>query len=466
MRVCQRLFERAAFPLGIAAAFLMPLRLTLGYFPLIPLLFLWIGNFLSTRRSLLDYPGKIVRPFCLFLVTVALTSLFGINIHRSLSHIGSLIFFPLTVLLFHDIARQRGPLPFLLALSFGQAVSALNAVLETISPDLFPRVFSGMVTQSGQISLTLFAALGAITVLGQGALSYREAGIGLISFLFLTTTCFWRYLGLPEGAFPIVASVTAVSLITIISLPFITPARWKTREARIRLWLTSIALPLIAEALLVNLKRGPWAGILVGSLIFFSFYARKLVIPIVAVVVSLVVFVGPIRTRLLQSHDHFFIAGGRNVIWEIGGELAVKYPLGIGYENSGFLRNFSHEIPQELKHFHNNFLNILVEAGWLGLALYLWWIYLTLSNAFTSGMKKAYKPIAHAVGCAVISWQIAGLVEYNFGDSAVVSIAFMLVGILLAVSDSEQSAELPNSLHKGDIPLDARANFAHIAGQK
>ena len=136
----------------------------------------------------------------------------------------------------------------------------------------------------------------------------------------------------------------------------------------------------------------------------------------------------PVQQRISDSYNHFIIAGGRGEIWEIGSELLLKYPIGIGYENSPLLRSFSQQIPPELTHFHSNIINIGVELGWLGLLLYLWWAVVTCKHLFTK-INSLISP-GIAICAALLSWHIAGLVEYNFGDSEVVIVAFILVGLL------------------------------------
>jgi O-antigen ligase len=180
-------------------------------------------------------------------------------------------------------------------------------------------------------------------------------------------------------------------------------------------------------ALLVNLKRGPWLGVLVGCVCFACFYSRKLIAPLAAAAICAAVVVTPIRERILDSYEHFTISGGRSTIWRIGAELVSEYPLGIGYHNSGILREFSPEIPPELKHFHNNLLNIAAETGWLGVFVFIWLIAAIVKTCFSN----RNKPLYVALGCAVISWQCAGLVEYNFGDSEVTILAWMLLGLIL-----------------------------------
>jgi O-antigen ligase len=177
----------------------------------------------------------------------------------------------------------------------------------------------------------------------------------------------------------------------------------------------------------VNLKRGPWVGVVVGSATFCFFYARKLLAVIVVGAIVTSVAIPPIRERLGASYEHFTISGGRSTIWKIGLELAGKYPFGVGYHNSGILRDFSSEIPPELKHFHNNIINIAAEGGIITACIFVWLIVTLIRTCFARPLSVLHV----AFGCALISWQTAGLVEYNVGDSEVTLIVWLLVGTLL-----------------------------------
>jgi O-antigen ligase len=204
-------------------------------------------------------------------------------------------------------------------------------------------------------------------------------------------------------------------------------ARPRTSEARGVLTLSVLYLPLLTSALLLNLKRGPWLGITIGAAVFFFVFARRFLAVILAATIVVAAATPPIRERLAVSYDHFTISGGRSTIWRIGGELISQYPLGIGYHNSGIMRQFSLEIPPELKHFHNNLINIAAESGILTAAIFCWFIYAIIRVC----LKRPYIALHVAIGCAIISWQVAGLVEYNFGDREVMIIVWILLGLVL-----------------------------------
>jgi hypothetical protein len=201
----------------------------------------------------------------------------------------------------------------------------------------------------------------------------------------------------------------------------------KTQDARGLLTFATIYLPLLLSALLLNLKRGPWLGVMLGIGVLCFLFARKFLTIIIGAAFITALAVPPIRERLAVSYEHFTISGGRSTIWRIGGDLISQYPLGIGYHNSGIMRQFSFEIPPELKHFHNNLINIAAESGILTVGIFVWFMYAVLR----ASLRRPLSGLHVAIGCAIISWQTAGLVEYNFGDSEVMIIVWMMLGILL-----------------------------------
>ena len=174
--------------------------------------------------------------------------------------------------------------------------------------------------------------------------------------------------------------------------------------------LLTLVVPFLASALLVNLKRGPWAGALVGGLALLFFVSRKNMVRFLIVVGIAFFALQPIRTRLANSYNDFFIAGGRSVIWDIGVDLSARFPLGIGFGNSEILRAYSDEIPPELRHFHNNLLNILVECGWLGVMAFLYWLLVFVVDRICStrqtrsGIGSAYRSYWLCFPCLASGW--------------------------------------------------------------
>lgn len=276
-----------------------------------------------------------------------------------------------------------------MALIFGQVIAALHTVLRGAGFAM-PDLLTGPVSESGQLALTIVATVGLLLAINEEAISeikrlpspiparsrYRYLRNGATLFGVCLTFIYTSSNIVDLGAttpFPIVFTQALV-----IVLPLIVGAMclwWLRRESQpgpaILLGVLLFALPLMVSALIANLKRGPWLGVLIGISILVLCYARRYLLHVAVGAVLIFSLVPPVRDRLARSVDHFFIVGGRNELWDIGLELATRYPLGIGYENSRFLQRASHDIPPELTHFHNNFLNILVETGWCSMALFL-----------------------------------------------------------------------------------------------
>ena len=70
---------------------------------------------------------------------------------------------------------------------------------------------------------------------------------------------------------------------------------------------------------------------------------------------------------------------------------------------------------------------IAAESGVLTACIFIWFMYSLVRLCF----RKPLSVLHVAIGCAILSWQTAGLVEYNFGDSEVMLLVWLLLGSLL-----------------------------------
>ncbi len=438
-------------------AFLLPLKLSLTYIALVPLLLLFLYSEFKVQQNKTSSLGArlaalnnlspkatlaLLAPLLLFFSAALVSAGAGIAPIRSVSSLGSLIFFSFSIALF---ARYAAPQTTCLSLIAGQSLAGLHTVLEATFPAAIPALFLGKVTESGQLAITLFVALGVCW--GQGIFKYSDSAtskhgrrlLALSLSLFLTvlftTSGFHAELNI---ATPIASGLLALALGTYLVFGrYLTVLRLKPTLLA-PLLSTTIAAPLLITSLLLNLKRGPWLGVFIGLTAYAAIFARRLIAPIAIVALTLAVSVAPLKERILASYQHFTIYGGRSTIWRIGGELLLQFPLGVGYHNSGILREFAPEIPKELKHFHNNIINITAETGWLGGSLFIWFIF----NVLRASFRSRNDPLCVAIGCGVLSWQVAGMGEYNFGDSEVTILIWMLLGVLIRRSGHHSAISL------------------------
>ena len=373
-----------------ATSFLLPIRLSWTYATLIPGVLICLIRSWHSKTFAVLKSSPAIYAYLFFLITAWLSGPFGIRPAETLIGMARLSFVSLVFLPLLQLEQSKFVIPVLVLLVLGQALAAFHTVLSTIFSQIPELFFVGPVTESGQLAIVTLVCIGLIFFFRENARRKQPVLDLKISLIYNRLAWF--------------------------------------------------ALPLLGSALVLNLKRGPWLGVLCGGLLFLFVRARKFLLPFLLIAASLVLWVEPVRTRLVSSYDHFFIHGGRSEIWDIGADLALTYPLGIGFGNSPFLKEFSEEIPKQLSHFHSNFLNVLVETGWLGLLVYLWWIF-EITRLTLRGYKKngPFATLILALGSALIAWQVAGVVEYNFGDSEVFLVAMIVLGALCRITESQEA---------------------------
>jgi hypothetical protein len=253
----------------------------------------------------------------------------------------------------------------------GAAIAASYTVLAAISPIGLSRLFLGRMTQSGQL---LFA----------------------------------------------------VSLALPLLLRHVFPARWLRPT-----------LSLYLLALLVNLKRGVWLGTLASVLTIGWLASRRLLLTAALLITLAVALVAPVRTRITDSARDLFLPGNRYDIWMAALDVVHRFPMGVGRKNGEILRDYPN-IPPHHKHAHNTLLQITLESGYLGLATFVWWM--TRFGTLSWRLQRRLQPaggMVHALAVAILAsfvgFHVAGLVEYNFGDSEVLEIFFIIMGLGLAL---------------------------------
>ena len=209
--------------------------------------------------------------------------------------------------------------------------------------------------------------------------------------------------------------------------------------ARVGGRLIPVVLALFAVALLVNLKRGAWLGTLAAITIVGLSRSRRLIAATFLVVALVVVAVTPVRERIGHSARDLLLPGSRIDIWAAAIDVSRRFPMGIGRKNGTILRDYPN-IPQRHKHAHNNVLQITMENGVLGLAAFLWWMlrFGRLSYGTWRALPRARRTaraVAVAVFASFAGFHVAGLVEFNFGDTEVLQLLFLVMGFGLVAAD-------------------------------
>jgi O-antigen ligase len=248
-----------------------------------------------------------------------------------------------------------------------------------------------------------------------------------------------------RGFFSIYMTLAGVlSLVLLASLPRLLPGarfpRWPTLP-----WLVSLV------GLLATYTRGAWMGFVVGvlALVPATRKGRWLLLGGL-IVLGVTTLAGPqhLRQRFLTMGDPDDPTVKERVyMWRSGLTMWRQHPV-LGVGPGGVKREYEgYALPEAVKkrtgHVHNTPLQVLVERGMLGLAAWVWiWAEfyargIRLLRRLPSEARQERALVAGSLA-AITGFLIAGLSEYNFGDSEVLMVAWALVALPWAVEKREQ----------------------------
>lgn len=250
----------------------------------------------------------------------------------------------------------------------------------------------------------------------------------------------YHHCGRARGFFSIYMTLAGVlSLVLLATLPRLLPPG----AARRRLgapWLVML------WALIVTYTRGAWIGFAGGVLTVAATVRRGrwvLVGGLLLLAASGLVAPYELRHRFLSMADPEE-AGVRERIymWESGLAMWRERPI-LGVGPGGVKRDYvryarEEAVKKRTGHVHNTPLQVLVERGVLGLAAWVWlWVafYADALRRLRRLPAEATAERALVVGsmAAITGFLIGGLSEYNFGDSEVVMVAWVIMALPWAV---------------------------------
>ncbi len=212
--------------------------------------------------------------------------------------------------------------------------------------------------------------------------------------------------------------------------------QWKKRLALLGGW------GLMVFAMLFSLTRGVWIAYLAVLLLLGVIRGRKTLLGVAIGSIVLGLFLvgagSGVRERavsILDLRENL----GRSRIWQANLDMIRERPLlGWGYGNYKKFRDSYYErYPQAdtTAHAHNNFLQIAVAGGLLGLGafVYLFWVILRKGwqiYRFLPATAEPLRSIVLGAVLAVVGFLLGGLTQYNFGDAEVAIMLWATVGVI------------------------------------
>ena len=207
-------------------------------------------------------------------------------------------------------------------------------------------------------------------------------------------------------------------------------------------WWMPPAWALSGLGLLATYTRGAWLGFLVGAVTLSLLLRRLWVLGAIGaglVLALLVLPAGPLEHRIKSLVDPADpTLRERLYMWESALAIARDHPLtgvGVGQVKVVYPRYARPEaVKKTASHLHNTPLQILAERGVLGLAAWVWiWVAFFVRAGRLLGRlgpdQGRERGLVAGSLAAIVGFLVAGLSEFNFGDSEVVMVAYALMAL-------------------------------------
>jgi O-antigen ligase len=199
-------------------------------------------------------------------------------------------------------------------------------------------------------------------------------------------------------------------------------------EERGRRRALGLAAVVPLAAVLLTYTRGVYVGILAALLVYFAIRRPRALIPVAALLVVVYLLApAPIRERILSIGDFSDrTSRDRVAMAHAAGRIVADHPVfGLGPEmvQRYYPLYRDPEAPRWwVPHLHDNVLQIAAMSGVFAAAAYLAVVALVLARTVAC-LRRETRPDAAALWAgallAVVAITVAGLFEYNFGDTEV-----------------------------------------------
>jgi len=201
-----------------------------------------------------------------------------------------------------------------------------------------------------------------------------------------------------------------------------------------------LCLALMALALLASFTRGVWLGTFAGTTYLLARFRPRLLWMLPAGVLLLYLLAPPwLRERGQSIFDIQTDTSNRSrlVMLRTGLEMIAANPLfGVGPQRveAEFFRYKPAALPLPpawYGHLHNDYLQLAAERGIPFLLIWLWLIYQVVYEGISAArsMDPKARVLGHAAVAVTVGLLVAGLFEFNFGDSEVLMLYLFVISI-------------------------------------
>ncbi len=216
-------------------------------------------------------------------------------------------------------------------------------------------------------------------------------------------------------------------------------------------WALGCALAILALAL--TLTRSAWVGLAVAATIIIALYKPKALI-IIPIVITLFFLLSPkhVKNRIISIFNTRSYSNAQRIEYLKAGIKIIKdFPLfGTGpntvdmvFQNPKYgLSNLA----KQNVHLHNNITQIGAERGIPALMVWLTfmgWVFFSLFKLLRNKDLARY-PLTVGALAALLSLSVAGLFEYNFGDSEITVLFLYIITLPFTLTKSKETEPRKN----------------------
>jgi putative inorganic carbon (HCO3(-)) transporter len=207
-------------------------------------------------------------------------------------------------------------------------------------------------------------------------------------------------------------------------------------------WAAVGAAIVTFAALFFSSTRSSWVGFVVSVVVILAFLRRRWLVPFAAALVIFVLLLpAQYRARVESIWNPKYFTNVHRIELLKGGIGIIKdYPvIGVGTMDLAdiYRRYMPPGAVYVFGHMHNIFLQITVQSGFMGLAVFCWLLF-SFFRLMVRNLKLDLPPperawVVGSVG-ALTGFIVNGLFEWNFGDAEVVTLLYIILGTNLALS--------------------------------
>jgi putative inorganic carbon (HCO3(-)) transporter len=208
-----------------------------------------------------------------------------------------------------------------------------------------------------------------------------------------------------------------------------------------------VVVPVAAWALVVSETRSAWIGALAGLSVLCLLRAPRLLWLVAAGTAAILLLRPAGLTERLTLGDAS--TSDRFYMWQAGIDMVLDRPVfgqGPGMVLAVYPRYRWPEATHPLQpHLHDNLLQVAAERGVPGLAFFVWWAVAVFAAAIPEARRAASGPpgggwAAAGALAALAAVFVAGLFEYNLGDSEILMLVLLLTAVPFAFRQRRAAA--------------------------